>query len=1407
MTDRRAPAGLAPAHPRQARAARDPRAQGAAGAGRRPRRASRSPSSAWASASRAACATRRASGGCSSRARTPSPRSRPSAGPSTPSTPRPRRAREDDHAPRRLRRRRRPLRRRVLRHLAARGGEHGPAAAPAARGGLGGAGGRRPARPARSPAARAGVFVGICNSDYGRALFADREAHRRLLQPPATPPAWPRGASPTCSACTGRAWRSTPRARRRWWRCTWPARACAGASATWRWPAASTSSSRPEMNIDFSKARHDGAPTAAARPSTPRADGYVRGEGCGVVVLKRLSRRAGRRRPHPGGDPRQRRQPGRAQRRPHRAERAGAGGGDPRRAGGGRRAAGADRLRRGARHRHAARRPDRGAGAGRGARRRARRRATRSLVGSVKTNIGHLEAAAGVAGLIKVVLALQRREIPPHLHLQHRQPAHRLGGAGRSRCRRRRRPGPRRPTGRRLAGVSSFGFSGTNAHVILEEAPAAGAPGPSAPDRPLHLLALSARDEAALAELAAAYQHRLAAGPDDARRPVLHGRRRARRTSRTGWRWCGGSAEALRRGLAAHARGEASPAVAAGRVDGAARPQVAFLFTGQGAQSPGMGRALYETAPVFRAALDACAAGLAPHARSAALLEVMFAAPEASPIDETAYAQPAIFALEVALAALWRSWGIEPAAVIGHSLGEYAAACVAGVLSLEDGLRLVAERGRLDAAPCPRRRDGGGLRARGAGRRRRSPRCQRRGVHRGRQRARARRGERPARRRWRRSRAGCEAAGRAREAAARVPRRPLAAGRAGAARASSARSPAVALRASRALALVSNLTGAVAGPGEDRPRVDYWLRPPAPAGALRAVDAGAGGAGHHPLRRDRPAPGAARAWAPSACRAGGPRVAALAAPRTATTGPMLLESLQRLYVRRRRGRLGGLRPRPRAGAACRLPTYPVPQRKRHWAELVGQRRPRRPRRRAPSAGRGSTAALDRAGRARPARPRRCVATRRSGRSSSASPRRTRCAVLREAGLFLRAGERRTVRRGARRGRDRADATGTCSRRWLERLAAPGPAGGGGRGLRRRARRSPEPGLPALWAEAERLLADNRPLLAYVRHCGDARSARCSPAREPARDALPGRLVRAGRGPLRALGHDALRQRRSPRRPSRRWRPRTPARRAAARARGRRRHRRHHRRAAARSCRPSARRYRFTDVSDALPRPRPRALRGVPLRGVRPARPRPGAATQGSVAPGSFDLVVAANAVHASRDLRAALAPPAPPARARRPAAAGRVHGAPRLVRHDHRPDRGLAALRRRPARATTRCSRPRAGWRRCGRPASRTRRPGPRPGSAAEALGQHVILARAPGELAAAVRGELAQPEAAVDGEHAPALATARRRAGRRRRAARAGARGRARTSASSSCATSCASASCGCCAWTRASRRPATTA
>ena len=229
----------------------------------------------------------------------------------------------------------------------------------------------------------------------------------------------------------------------------------------------------PETTIALSKA-HMLAPDGRCKTFDAAADGFSRGEGCGMLVLKRLVRRAGRRRPHARGDPRHRGQPGRPQQRPHRAQRPGAGGGDPRRAG--RRGAAARRTSATSRRTAPARRSAIRSRCGRSAARSAPGAAHDDplLIGSVKTNIGHLESAAGIAGVIKVVLSLQHERIPPHLHFT--QPSPHIAWADypvKVTAQGRAWPRGAQP---RIAGVSSFGFSGTNAHVIVEEAPLARAP-------------------------------------------------------------------------------------------------------------------------------------------------------------------------------------------------------------------------------------------------------------------------------------------------------------------------------------------------------------------------------------------------------------------------------------------------------------------------------------------------------------------------------------------------------------------------------------------------------------------------------------------------------------------------------------------------------------------------------------------------------------------------------------------------------------------------------------------------------------------------------------------------------------------------------------------------------------------
>jgi acyl transferase domain-containing protein/surfactin synthase thioesterase subunit len=320
-------------------------------------------------------------------------------------------------------------------------------------------------------------------------------------------------------------------------------------------------------------------------------------------------------------------------------------------------------------------------------------------VGSVKTNIGHLEAAAGAAGLVKAVLSLQHEEIPPHLHLK--QPNPRVDWDALPVYVPTARTPWKRGGHRRVVGVSSFGASGTNAHVVLEEAPLPADAGvPQEPERPFHLLTLSARTAPALEALVSRFVEHLEARPDEPLADLCHTVNVGRSHFEHRLAVVAGTGAQLRERLAEVARGQTAPGTQRGHVQRTQPPKVAFLFTGQGSQYAGMGRGLYEVEPVFREALDRCDALLRPHLEKP-LLAVMFAQgePEAL-IHETGYAQPALFALQYALAELWKSWGITPSWVMGHSVGEYAAACVAGVFSLEEGLRLIAARGRgMQALP------------------------------------------------------------------------------------------------------------------------------------------------------------------------------------------------------------------------------------------------------------------------------------------------------------------------------------------------------------------------------------------------------------------------------------------------------------------------------------------------------------------------------------------------------------------------------------------------------------------------------------------------------------------------------------------------------------------------------------
>ncbi|MDC0708728.1 beta-ketoacyl synthase N-terminal-like domain-containing protein [Stigmatella sp. ncwal1] len=346
----------------------------------------------------------------------------------------------------------------------------------------------------------------------------------------------------------------------------------------------------------------------------------------------------------------------------------------------------------------------------------------RVVVASAKTNIGHLESAAGIAGLIKLVLMVRDAEIFPHLHLQRTNPNIDLGTLPLQ------IPTERRPwrtrASRRVGGVSSFGFSGTNAHVLVESVSdeaepeateAAGAetgdgasasegaspsetaappPPPPLPLRPVQIVPLSARSRTALTALAGRWSRHTREHVSDELTDLAFTAATGRHHFEHRAAVVASSRRELDAALDAARRGAEDKNLVQGGARPRVQPKLAFLFTGQGSQYPGMGRSLYAQEPVFRDALDSCALalqGLLPKP----LLEVLFSPPDDPSIHQTLYSQPALFSLQFSLCKLWESWGVRPSALIGHSVGEFAAACLSGSLDLHDALRLVSSRARL----------------------------------------------------------------------------------------------------------------------------------------------------------------------------------------------------------------------------------------------------------------------------------------------------------------------------------------------------------------------------------------------------------------------------------------------------------------------------------------------------------------------------------------------------------------------------------------------------------------------------------------------------------------------------------------------------------------------------------------
>lgn len=315
------------------------------------------------------------------------------------------------------------------------------------------------------------------------------------------------------------------------------------------------------------------------------------------------------------------------------------------------------------------------------------------LIGSIKASIGHTEGAAGIAGLVKAVEALRHRQLPKQLHFQSPNPMINWDSWPV------RVPVETTPLvsrdGKPLrCGISSFGFSGTNAHLVLEEAP----PQPLR-DRQAHaadastVLVMSARSSEALRDLAGSYLGVLEGDDSPLLRDLAANAPVARAHFPERAAVVAADAGEAKAALKAFTEGAGAPNIIKGRAPSGAAPEVVFLFTGQGSQYAGMGRGLYETEPAFRQALDECDRLARPH-MDVSLIDLVLGE-SGHLIDQTTYTQPALFALEYALAQTWRAWGVEPTAVMGHSVGEYTAACVAGMLPLEDAIRLIATRGRL----------------------------------------------------------------------------------------------------------------------------------------------------------------------------------------------------------------------------------------------------------------------------------------------------------------------------------------------------------------------------------------------------------------------------------------------------------------------------------------------------------------------------------------------------------------------------------------------------------------------------------------------------------------------------------------------------------------------------------------
>jgi myxalamid-type polyketide synthase MxaD len=319
------------------------------------------------------------------------------------------------------------------------------------------------------------------------------------------------------------------------------------------------------------------------------------------------------------------------------------------------------------------------------------------VIGAVKTNMGHLEGASGIAGFIKVVHSLEHEAIPANLHFTKLNPHISLDGTP-FLLPTALQPWPRGER-RRFGAVSAFGLNGTNAHVVLEEAAKDGAQGERAPiaqgDRAhVHLLPLSAKSPEALRAFAQAYRERLDAEPTASLHDLCYTAsvRRAHHDQRLAV--LGSTPRALCDGLDAFLRGERALGLTSGATTAGQRRGLVFVFSPHGSQWLGMGRKLFDDEPVFRATIERCDALIREHT-GWSLIERLCRDDDAGWLEQIDVLQPTLFALQVALAALLRSAGVVPDAVVGHSMGEVAAAHVAGALSLEDAVRVTCRRSRL----------------------------------------------------------------------------------------------------------------------------------------------------------------------------------------------------------------------------------------------------------------------------------------------------------------------------------------------------------------------------------------------------------------------------------------------------------------------------------------------------------------------------------------------------------------------------------------------------------------------------------------------------------------------------------------------------------------------------------------